>query len=149
MPPPVPDGGRVAQRMVSTRWTPALVSGGWTPVADYFLDSYTKLTPPLSTSEAMLVIHLMRHKWDAAPPFPGFKTLAKRMGITATAVRNHARSLEKKGYLLRYKRVGTTNHFDLVPLFVALEKLQAYEAGQRDAQQVRSRAQPVATPATD
>jgi Helix-turn-helix domain len=129
---PLPETGRLARRMVSSRWTPELVAGGWTPVADYFLDSYTKLDPPISTSEAMLVIHLMRHKWDDAPPFPGFKTLSKRMGITSTSVRNHARSLEKKGYLHRMKRIGTTNHFDLVPLFVALEKLQAYEAGQRD-----------------
>ncbi len=103
------------------------------------MDSYTKLTPPLSNAEAMLVIHLMRHKWDAAPPFPGFKTLARRMGVTTTSVRNHARSLEKKGYLLRQKRVGTTNHFELNPLFLALEKLQAYEAGQRDARQADGR----------
>lgn len=134
-----PEGGRVAQRIVSSRWTPALVSGGWTPVSDYFLDSYTKLTPPLTNGEAMLVIHLMRHKWDEAPPFPGFKTLARRMGITATSVRNHARSLEQKGYLRRLKRVGTTNHFELSPLFQALEKLQAYEAGLRDAEQAQSR----------
>jgi hypothetical protein len=141
MPPPVPETGAAARRLVSTRWTPDLVAGGWTPVADYFLDSYAKLTPPMSTSEAMLVIHLMRHKWDDAPPFPGFNTLSKRMGVTATSVRNHARSLEQKGYLIRRKRVGTTNHFDLVPLFVALEKLQAYEAGLRDAGGTKPRRQ--------
>ncbi|ODU00382.1 MAG: hypothetical protein ABS79_03450 [Planctomycetes bacterium SCN 63-9] len=85
----------------------------------------------MSNGEAMLVIHLMRHKWDDAPPFPGFKTLAGRMGVTATSVRNLARSLELKGYLKRHKRVGTTNHFELSPLFRALERLQAYETGQR------------------
>lgn len=126
--PHVPKGG-VAQRMVSTRWTPKLVAGGWTPVADFFLDSYTRLDPPLSTSEAMLVIHLIRHKWDQEMPFPGFKTLARRMGVTATSVRNHARSLELKGYLVRYKRIGTTNQFDLTPLFRALEGLLAKEYG--------------------
>jgi DNA-binding MarR family transcriptional regulator len=125
--PSAPKSGGVAERMVSARWTLALVAGGWTPVADYFLDSYTRLDPPLSTSEAMLVIHIMRHKWDHAPPFPGFKTLARRMGVTDTSVRNHARSLEHKGYLVRYKRVGTTNQFDLTPLFRALERLQAVE----------------------
>ena len=118
-----------APRLVSGRWTPALVRDGWTPIADYFLDSYRRLKPPLSTHEMVLVIHLMRHKWDEAPPFPGFTTLAKRMGITATATRNHARSLEQKGYLIRQKRVGTTNLFDLTPLFRALEQLQVYEAG--------------------
>lgn len=137
--PPTQEGGRTAKRIVSARWTPALVNGGWTPVSDYFLDSYTRLTPPLTNAEAMLIIHLMRHKWDEAMPFPGFNTLARRMGVTATSVRNHARSLELKGFLRRLKRIGTTNHFDLVPLFQALEKLQAYEAGQRDAQQAAAK----------
>ena len=80
----------------------------------------------------MLVIHLIRHKWDEDPPFPGFTTLARRMGISQTATRAHARSLEKKGYLLRQMRVGTTNKFDLRPLFLALEKLQEYERGRAD-----------------
>ncbi|HYT91465.1 MAG TPA: helix-turn-helix domain-containing protein [Gemmataceae bacterium] len=120
-------------RVVSSRWTPALTEKGWTPVSDYFLDNYTRLTPALTNNEALLVIHLMRHKWDNAPPFPGFKTLARRMGMTDTSVRNHARSLERKGYLKRTKRVGTTNLFDLTLLFQALEKLQAYQEGERDA----------------
>ena len=124
-------GGGVAQREVSDRWTPALVQGGWTPVADYFLDSYTRLDPQLSTSEAMLIIHLMRHKWDRDMPFPGFKTLARRMGVSATAVRNHARSLEQKGYLRRHVQIGTTNRFDLEPLFAALEKLLAQESSRK------------------
>jgi DNA-binding MarR family transcriptional regulator len=89
----------------------------------------------MTNAEALLVIHLMRHKWDEAPPFPGFKTLARRMGMTATSARNHARSLEKKGYLKRQKRVGTTNTFDLTPLFQALERLQAFEAGERAARE--------------
>jgi DNA-binding MarR family transcriptional regulator len=137
--PTTAESSRVAQRIVSARWTPALTQNGWTPVSDYFLDNYTRLTPALTNSEALLVIHLMRHKWDNAPPFPGFKTLARRMGITDTSARNHARSLERKGYLKREKRVGTTNLFDLTPLFQALEKLQAYQEGQRDAQATQRR----------
>ena len=118
-------------REVSARWTAALTSRGWTPVADFFLDSYAKLDPPLTNAQAMLVIHLIRHKWDAAPPFPGFTTLAKRMVISTTAARAHARSLENKGYLVRQMRVGTTNKFDLSKLFTALEKMQAFELGKK------------------
>jgi len=131
------EGRRVAQRAVSARWTPALVSHGWTPVSDYFLDNYSKLTPPITNIEALLIIHLMRHKWDEAPPFPGFKTLARRMGVTDTSVRNHARSLEQKGYINRQKRIGTTNNFDIIPLFVALEKLQAFELGKKEGVALR------------
>jgi hypothetical protein len=46
------------------------------------------------------------------------------MGITPTAVRNHARSLEKRRKLLeRQMRVGRPNVFNLTPLFTALEKM--------------------------
>ena len=71
----------------------------------------------------MLVIHLMRHKFDNEAPYPGFTSLAKKMGVTPTAVRGYARSLEKKGYLKREARTSKTNLFRLEPLFVALEKL--------------------------
>jgi hypothetical protein len=98
------------------------------------------MTPPLTTPEAMLVIHLMSFKWDDAMPWPAFKTLAKRMGISATAVRNHARSLEtRKKYLVRHKRVGQPNLFDLTPLFTALEKVQAAEEQRKAAEQKRTR----------
>lgn len=73
----------------------------------------------------MLIIHLMLHKWTNEPPYPAFKTLAKRMGISDTAVRGHARSLEFKKYLKRQKRVNDTNLFYLEPLFDALEKMRA------------------------
>ena len=87
-----------------------------------------RLAPPLTTPEAMLVIHLMRHKWDEAPPRPAIKTLAKRIGISHVAVRNHARSLERKGCLRRIMRIGLANEFDLTPLFRKLESLRASEA---------------------
>lgn len=122
-----PQPQRAVQRDVAARWTPMLSKKGWTPICDYFLDSYTRLAPKITNLEALLVIHLMRYKWDAEAPFPGFRALAKRMGITATSARNHARSLEKKGYLRREKRVGTTNKFDLTPLFAALERLLQLE----------------------
>lgn len=129
--PPLPKKAQPS-RQVSNRWTEALTKQGWTPVADFFLDHYARLDPPITNAEAMLVIHLIRHKWDDAPPFPGFTTLAKRMGISTTAARAHARSLEGKGYLIRQMRVGTTNKFDLTKLFTALEKMQAFESGKKE-----------------
>ena len=124
------------------RWTAKLAKGGFTPVVSVFLEHYARMKPPLTTPEAMLVIQLMSFKWDDSMPWPAFKTLAKRMGISATAVRNHARSLDtRKKYLVRHKRVGQPNLFDLAPLFAALEKVQAIEndrktAGQKNLQRV-------------
>lgn len=100
-----------------------------------FLEHYASLSPPITTPEAMLIIHLMSFKWDEEMPWPAFKTLAKRMGISATAVRNHARSLDTgKKYLVRHKRVGKPNLFDLKPLFDALEKVQASSEARKKKQ---------------
>jgi hypothetical protein len=113
---------RPEQRDPAARWTPHLAAGGWTPVVDVFLDRYHELG--ITNLEAMFLIHLIRFKWTSAMPFPGFKRIAKKMGISATAVRGHARRLEKKGLLKRVERVGTTSRFDLAGLFQGLERLQ-------------------------
>lgn len=120
-----------SSREISKRWTARLVKRGWTPIADVFLEQYAFLKPPLTTPEAMLVIQLMKHKWGKAAPYPAFKTLAQRMGISVTAVRGHARRLQSKGYLERKIRVGNTNRFNLEPLFAALEKRQSEVEKQR------------------
>jgi DnaD-like protein len=118
-------------REVNQRWTRELVKNGWTPISDFFLDNYWKLNPPIKGAEVLLIVHLLRYKWDQNAPFPAFKTIAKKMGVSSTAVRNHARSLEAKRYLQREMQVGSTNRFDLNPLFKALEKLQLVQEQQR------------------
>lgn len=110
------------KRAPASRWTPDIAKDGWTPVAISFLDNYSELVPEITSLEAMLIVHLIRHKWDQGPCYPGFETLAKRMGLTPTAVRNHARKLEKKGYLRRQPRVSKTNLFYLDGLFKKLEE---------------------------
>jgi hypothetical protein len=42
---------------------------------------------------------------------------------TTAAVRAHARSLEEKGFLVLIMQIGTTNRFNLTPLFKRLECL--------------------------
>lgn len=127
------------KRNVARRWTPKLAES-FTPVSDFFLENYHRLSPPVTSLEAMFIIHLVRHKWDEKPPYPSFRTIAKRMGVTDTSVRNHARSLERgKKYLRREKVVGQPNRFDLQPLFKALEKLIAADEA-KDSKPRRKRA---------
>jgi hypothetical protein len=77
----------------------------------------------------MVLIHLISYKWDDQMPYPGSKALAKRMDISPTAIRNHLRALEKrKKCLVRHKRTGDTNAYDLAPLFLKLEQLLAADA---------------------
>ena len=85
-----------------------------------FLQFYAHLNPPLNSGEAMFVLQLMDYKWDSKLPFPGYKAIAKRMGITDKMARTHAKRLADCKYLIRHMRVGRTNRFDLTPLLRAL-----------------------------
>jgi hypothetical protein len=107
----------------SQAWTPLLAQTGYVPVVRAFLDNYSSLRPyPLTSGEALFVIHLMKYKWGEAAPFPAYKTIAILMGISPKMARRHAQSLQQKGYLIREVRKGRPNLFDLRPLFTQLEK---------------------------
>jgi DNA-binding MarR family transcriptional regulator len=110
------------QRDVVTRWggNPRLFTKGYVPVPVVFLERGASLKPfSLSPAEMLFVISLMAHKWDSRAPFPGYRRLATWMGVSESYVRKIARSLEGKRFLQRRRRVGTTNEFDLTPLFQA------------------------------
>jgi len=108
---------------IARRWSAKLVKDGFVPVVTAFLDHYHEMKPyDLTHSEAMFVIHLIRYKWDGAAPYPGYKALAKQMGVSHKSARRYALSLEQKGYLVRMVRQGETNQFDLSRLLLALEK---------------------------
>lgn len=103
------------------RWTEDLVKDGFTPISDYFLKNYAKLVPPITTGEAMFIVHLMSFKWTRKAPRPSMRRIAERMAVSEVSVRGYARSLEDKKYLQRVIRVGRTNQFRLRPLFDVLE----------------------------
>ena len=111
-------------RSFASRWKhESLFEKGYLVVPTLFLQHYAQLKPfSLTSGEALFVLHLMEFKWDHYAPFPAYKTLAARMGISDKMARRHAKSLEVKGYLKRKMRVGQTNHFDLNPLFDAVLK---------------------------
>lgn len=106
-------------RGVSKRLTPTLASKGFTAVPQLFLECYHELK--VNSSEAMVIIHLLSYKWNEKKPFPRLNTLANRMGLGESTVRGHLASLEKKGLVKRILRPGTSNQFDLTPLFQVLE----------------------------
>lgn len=118
---------------VENRWTHALVEDGFTAVSNYFLENYARLQPKLTPVEAMLVVHLMKYKWDQNMPFPRFSVLAEQMGMHESGVRTCARKLEAKGCLKRNQRGGQPNQFDLTPLFSKLEALKESEKAAKKA----------------
>lgn len=109
-------------RSLAARWgSENLFDEGFLGVPAAFLKSYTVLG--ISASQAMFVLQLMSFKWTESAPFPSYKTLSQRMGITTEMARKHAKSLEEKGLLKRVKRHGQSNAFDLKPLALALEQV--------------------------
>lgn len=120
-----PETTAAAKRSFAARWGHAeLFDRGFVVTPTFFLQYYARLKPyPLTGGEALFVIHMMEFKWDSAAPFPGYKTLAERMGVSDKMTRRHAQTLQAKGYLLRKVRTGQTNLFDLTPLFDALFKM--------------------------
>jgi hypothetical protein len=115
------------ERNISERWSTALMNGGWTAISNRFLESYSRLSPPITHGEAMFIVHLMQYKWSDKAPYPSLATIAKRMGVSTTSARSIARSLEKKRYLHREGQAGRTNRYHLRQLFDALESFREPE----------------------
>jgi len=116
------------------RWAPELESDGHVQVSTFFLENYHHLKPyDLTHGEAMFVIHLMQHKWGTDAPFPAYKTIAQRMGVSTKTARRFAASLEHKKYLHRKMRVGATNRFDLSKLLAALVNLKTNKSAAHGA----------------
>lgn len=128
--PPSADSSNI-NRKLAARWGNQELlftkPEGWVGVPDAFFRLYSKLQPyALTVGEAMFVLQLMTYKWSNDSPFPSYKSLAVRMGVTDKMVRRYAANLEGKGYLKREARIGSTNTFNLNPLFIALAaKLKA------------------------
>jgi DNA-binding MarR family transcriptional regulator len=99
-----------------------LFSRGYLAVPIAFLEHYARLQKygGLTHAEAMFILHVMSFKWGERAPFPSYATLAKRMGTGPKTVQRQAKALEDKGYLVRQKRQGRSNAFELTPLFDCL-----------------------------
>ena len=117
---------------MASRWGDFLADTKYTQIANGFLDYYSVLNggseEQLNSSDAMLIIHLMRFKWDQHNPHPPFTVLAQLMGIGIPAVRKIVRKLKRLNYLKVFPRYASdgsggsvSNEYDLSGLFAALE----------------------------
>jgi hypothetical protein len=127
--------GTASDYSAARRWRHAeLLEDGFVIAPTFFLRSYALMKPfSLTHGEAMFVLHLMQFKWDENAPFPSYARIARQMGVSAKQAQRYAASLEQKKYLKREVRVGTSNRFDLTPLFDALKELRQRQAAQAAA----------------
>ncbi len=106
-------------------WAAELEDDGHVRISTFFLENYHRLKPySLTHGEAMFIVHLMQHKWGADAPYPGYKMIARRMGVSDKTARRLAKSLEAKKYLVREIRQANTNRFHLTKLMAALVGLK-------------------------
>ena len=59
-------------------WTKKL-GKPFTPVSSYFIENYHRLRYPINANEFLLIVHLLKYKWDEAMPRPAIPTLANKM----------------------------------------------------------------------
>lgn len=105
-----------------------LLTDGFVPVARTYVKYAAQLKPHgLVPAESLFIINLLYHKWDAQRPYPSYKSIAARMGVSVQYARDLARRLERKGFIRREVRVGRPNLFDIQPL---LDKLAAHVAAE-------------------
>ena len=133
------------QSRVAARWTPALMKR-WVPVSSYFLANYHRLPlhrqpTGLTSSEALLLLHLLDYKWDEKAPWPSLAVLARRMGVTRRAARMTLAKLEEKGLLRRAMPAGAirTSRYHIEGLFEQLEALQAEDEAKEKVARVTAR----------
>jgi len=108
------------QYPIDSRWSAKVSRSGFSAVPTSFLRHYAQLG--ISSTEAMLLIHIMAHKWNDRLPFPAVKKLADEMGRSVSQVRARLSSLEKRGFIRRVARKGRSNLYDPAALISRLEK---------------------------
>lgn len=114
---------------IARRTSERLAKRGFCPVPSYFLANYYRLPPPvagqrgLTSTEALLIVHLLDFKWDEHHPFPSVEMLATRMGMSKRMIRRAMSHLEECKLVERIIDRRRANRYDLSGLFVALERL--------------------------
>lgn len=122
---------------VAARW-PGRLGTGFVPISSAFLRLYHRLRPHenargLTSTEAMLVIHLLDHKWTHEAPFPTVGLLAERLGCTPRAVRQSLANLEQLGLIRRQPSKYGPNRYFFDGLYAKLEVLLTAEQAEKAA----------------
>lgn len=126
---------------VEARWPGRLSKEQFVPVSSYFLANYHRLRPHpgaagLTSTEAMLIIQILDHKWSEKAPFPSIGRLADRMGMGKRHIRNTLKRLGELGYVRRVQiSDSSTNRFYFEGLYEALEELMDQDVAAADAEE--------------
>ena len=125
----MPDGTQptdIESSNLIRRWgnDESVFSDGFVAVPTLLLRNMSSLGDDgITPSEAIFILQIMSFKWGPEDPYPSYKRIADCMDISEAYARKIARSLDEKNLLARRRREGTTNKFDLSPLFEQLAEI--------------------------
>lgn len=84
------------------KWTPELMTAGWTMVPSVLMEYQRELG--ISAVQFNILMQLAKYWWKDAPPFVSKRTIAHAMRVSARTVQRHLTALEKAGLIRRQKR---------------------------------------------
>ena len=94
------------------RWGEKALSKGVTVIPTAFLQHAARAG--LKPAQQLLLIHLVSYWWKASrDPFPSFKELRKRTGMSERAISGHLKVLEEKMWIGRKRRYNNSYRYDL------------------------------------
>lgn len=101
------------------KWSPQITKSGYTAIPNLLIRNQKKLG--ITTSEMVVLLGLLMHKWTSENPYPSVGSLSAYNGLDHKTIRKHLRSLEKKRVIKRIPRIGQTNEYDFMPLIQRLD----------------------------
>jgi predicted transcriptional regulator len=84
------------------KWTPELMTPGWTMVPSVLMERQRELG--INAVQFNILMQLAKHWWTEAPPFVSKRAIAHAMRLSARTVQRHLTELENAGLIRREKR---------------------------------------------
>lgn len=110
----------MTRRSFIDNWTPFIAKNKFSQIPNLLIVHTGDLG--ITPIEFVLLVGLIKHRWDINKPYPSLVTLGRYCGKSRNTMQAAARSLERKGLLRRVFRDGKrTNEYDFKPLIKRLE----------------------------
>lgn len=114
----------MAADSIRAKWPDPLLKWGFVPVARVFLRNYRRLSPPLTSFQAILVVNALDYAWsEDRLPYPTPDQLAGDLGVKVEVVEKNLLKLRANGYLRRLKTADGRVGLDFSRLHKSLTQL--------------------------
>lgn len=96
-------------------WQPEVLQEGFTAVPNLLLRMRERMG--LTVTDLYVLTVLLSYRWDNwNKPFPSLSALAKKTSLSPRHVARSTARLEELGLIIKHRRYGSSNEYDLEPL---------------------------------